>query len=507
MTLHRRHIAVLLLLLAACGCAKNAGESPNGTTLQLPPFRDEETIARSQALSDSGYRFLSEGKTAEAIDVFTRQVELLPTGRWGAYNLACAHSRAGEIDAGIASISKAVEAGWDDTEHLRSDPDLQALNADPRYPDILRRAETLRAEHEAPFAQGLPEYDRSPVPATDAAAVSAWADSVSKGLQRQAQNWFTWETTTARLDFEARRLATLRDLNKGNAEFDYRRERMRTIAALRSPYERWGALARGVRKEVDAYLATNPEAEGKNEAHFIAGLATFCEHNPTGPSDPGWESAVSAKEHFAQVAPGSTLEGAAAAWRARIDLAAAGENTDAVLPQIREFVAKYKNDKAAMQIASVTFQRYVIESMWPIPLNATDIDGRPVSLDQYKGKVLLIDFWATWCGPCRGELPHLTAAYTEFHDRGFEILSVSLDYPERTSVDDYRGWVSEKGMNWRHVYETKEKQIALAEAYMVSGIPNPLLVGRDGRLLAIGDDCRGAVLAKSIEKALAGGTS
>ena len=506
--LSRRLPIVLLALCLASGCARKSDGPPQAAGLRLPPYYDDAAIARASALTDSGYTFLEQGKTAEAIDAFTRQREVLPGGRWSAYNLACATSRAGDVESGIGWIGKAVEGGWDDIEPLKSDPDLAALRADPRFAGILERALALRSEHEAPFAQGLPEFDVSPVPVTDRTALAAWADSVEKGLRRQAANWYPWQTIAARMDFQGRRFAALRELNKGDASFSERRERMRAIARLKAPYEHWGALSVGVRKEVDAYLATNPSPNGKSEAYYIAGIAAFCEHNPQGPSDPNWaQAANAAKEQFAQVGAGSPFEGPAAAWRVRIDLLAAGENTDPVLPEVREFVRSYRASPGAMEVASSMFQRNVIESLWPIALDAEDIDGKRVSLDQYKGKVLLIDFWATWCGPCRGELPHLTAAYKTFHDRGLEIVSVSLDHPDQMSLDDYRRWITEKGMTWRHVYEGEQEQRALTRAYLVSGIPHPFLVGRDGRLLAMGDECRGEELAKSIEKALSGGTS
>ena len=133
----------------------------------------------------------------------------------------------------------------------------------------------------------------------------------------------------------------------------------------------------------------------------------------------------------------------------------------------------------------------------------TDLDGRTFTLSSLRGKVVLVNFWATWCGPCRGELPFLREAYKKFNGQGFDILSISLDFPERTTTDAYREWITQNGMTWRHVYEQLGWKSPLAAAYLVRGIPSPVLVGKSGQIVASGEECRGPALEKAIEKALA----
>jgi hypothetical protein len=84
---------------------------------------------------------------------------------------------------------------------------------------------------------------------------------------------------------------------------------------------------------------------------------------------------------------------------------------------------------------------------------------------------------------------------------------VSLDYADKTTVEAYKSWIAEKGMNWRHIYDQKDWTGPLVKAYLVdgSGIPSPFLIGRDGSLVASGDACRGEELVKSIEHALSKG--
>jgi len=277
------------------------------------------------------------------------------------------------------------------------------------------------------------------------------------------------------------------------------------MSRLKSVWGPWGPLAKGVQKEVDDYLATKPGMEGRSEAQYRAGVAAYCEVRPDDATNPEWPMIEkNARAHFTQVASGTKYAGAAQAWLLNMDLMNAGENRESVLPKIRNFTETYKNDEQAMNIAAAFFQDDVVASLWPLPIEATDIDGKPVSLDQYKGHVVLVDFWATWCGPCRAELPHVMAAYDKLHDKGFDILSISLDYADKTTPEQYREWITDKGMNkWRHVYDQKDWDGPLVKEYLVRGIPNPVLINRDGSLAAMGEGLRGENLEKTIEDALA----
>ena len=107
-------------------------------------------------------------------------------------------------------------------------------------------------------------------------------------------------------------------------------------------------------------------------------------------------------------------------------------------------------------------------------------DGVPMKLSDHRGKVLLVDFWASWCGPCRRENPNVVAAYKKYHDKGFDVLGVSLDKDKERWVQA----IEKDGLLWHHVSDLKSWQNEAAKLYGVSSIPATVLLDAEGRIIA-----------------------
>jgi peroxiredoxin/Skp family chaperone for outer membrane proteins len=125
-----------------------------------------------------------------------------------------------------------------------------------------------------------------------------------------------------------------------------------------------------------------------------------------------------------------------------------------------------------------------------------DTAGKPLSISNYKGKVLLLDFWATWCGPCVHELPNVIKAYDAYHSKGFEIIGVSLDKDEQKLA----GFTKEKKMAWAQYFDGLVWQNKLAVKYGINSIPATFLLDGEGKI--IGRDLRGEALDQAVAKAL-----
>ncbi len=136
-----------------------------------------------------------------------------------------------------------------------------------------------------------------------------------------------------------------------------------------------------------------------------------------------------------------------------------------------------------------------------IEFDADTLNGSVSFPDDYKGKIVLLDFWATWCPPCREEVPNIVKVYEQFHGRGLEILGVSLDRPNKTQ--EIKDFMSEFGMTWDQIYDGKYWKAEIAQLYGIDSIPRAFLVDGDtGLILAMGDELRGAGLQEAVMKAL-----
>jgi peroxiredoxin len=133
----------------------------------------------------------------------------------------------------------------------------------------------------------------------------------------------------------------------------------------------------------------------------------------------------------------------------------------------------------------------------PAPeISLPDPDGKVITLSSFKGKYVLVDFWAKWCGPCRQENPNVVKAYKQFKGKGFDILGVSLD---RTKEDWVKA-IKEDGLTWNHVSDLKYFQSQAAQDYNISGIPFSILVDPKGIIVA--KNLRGSALQKKLAEVL-----
>ena len=160
-----------------------------------------------------------------------------------------------------------------------------------------------------------------------------------------------------------------------------------------------------------------------------------------------------------------------------------GNGVDPIIANIEQMETMKKNEAAL-----------IIGSSFP-SFDETDITGKQMTLSKYRGKVLLVDFWATWCGPCLMELPYVLSTYEKYHGQGFEIVGISGDKDLATLAN----FVKTKNMPWQQFFDVGASN-KLAIRYGAMTIPTTYLLDREGKIIA--KSLRGEQLEQAVADAL-----
>jgi thiol-disulfide isomerase/thioredoxin len=240
--------------------------------------------------------------------------------------------------------------------------------------------------------------------------------------------------------------------------------------------QRWVALAQTDKaaeavKDIDAALARAKNNEQKLEGLFFKTMivANFdSEH---------LDSVVPAAEEFVKIAPKDQRAGT-------VLHAIASNSTDkAIVEKFEDRILKeYPGDQVVEQIKASRKKREKIGK--PFELEFTDaIKGSTVSMKGLKGKVVVVDFWATWCGPCVAEMPKMKKLYAEYKDKGVEFIGVSLDQSkEQGGLDKLKKYVADNEIGWPQYYQGKGWQSEFSVGWDVNSIPCVFIVDAEGNL-------------------------
>jgi thiol-disulfide isomerase/thioredoxin len=484
-------LSLLLLLAAATACRREG-----------PPIPTDAAKIRHDQLAVDALKALDAGRPADAIPLLREQTALAPDAPDPLYNLACAEARAGRAADALASLAKAVDAGWTAAEHTGQDPDLESLRGRSAFQALLARMErgaaaerafweasryAPRPSSSAPEFASYAELDRNFVVAESRLRDDGWKRSplAQEKASRALQN--------ERIAAIERYLA---DHPKAADREAAASGLVAAILGLREEYpwdRRSAAETDALIAAADRYDAEFPHGSSRASVAFGRALAHWYARTPPAPE--GESRALATAEQFARsdadfaavegLDPQGPVGGRAAAMRLLLAAWAAGPDSAVVTDAMR---ARYAELQPRLDDPEV--KRFAREHASDVlflfkdlsAFRGVDLSGRTWDLAAMKGKVTLIDFWATWCGPCVGEFPALKKLHAEFGPRGFQIVGVSLDGDDRRA---FEAWLAKNGAAWPQIYDGKGWETPLAQEFGVRGIPFTVLLDREGRILAV----------------------
>ncbi|HMF36386.1 MAG TPA: TlpA disulfide reductase family protein [Isosphaeraceae bacterium] len=279
-------------------------------------------------------------------------------------------------------------------------------------------------------------------------------------------------------------------------------ERIPTLMA-----QRWGSTPPGgpridaLIKEIDNVLAHTKNDKLKVEGTYFKAQAQLFKARQHGEG----KLDTTAIDAFIQLAPKDPRAGSLIYVAA---MSASDPKTKTALED--RILKEYPDSQFTSMIKGARRQREGIGK--PFELEFTDASsGSTISMGTLKGKVVVVDFWATWCGPCVAELPAMKKLYEKFHGQGVEFLGVSLDKPKQQGgLDALKKFVKEQEIPWPQYYQGKGGDSDFSRSWGIYSIPTMFLVDQEGKLVSV--EARGklaelipGLLAKKTKKTPAGG--
>ena len=460
-------VLMILAIVLLISCARKSAEAP--------------TMSKEQAYFKSmsnGMEALTKGDFIKAEAAFNKQQELCPKDPTPTYNLACTFARKGEKIKALDALERSVALGWDDWDHIGKDTDLTSLHAEPRFIKAVESAKTRAEAFDKEWNRILRADRQTGRPFNTVNDLNKYYKMAENTMKRETFGLSAFEQRERQYLLANEKMGSLKKL-------DWKSDPQAFAEVLRL-YREFGKKADQEEHEklYEEFIAKYKEGDLAAEVRYDHAAALA---NNEGTRTAGLRDL----EGVATTFPKSSRGGRAMMTLAQ-ELYKNGD-LDKAYPYAKTVLEKFSSDREfGWETGKL---RYILFAKEGLPeVGASDWDGKPVKLQEYKGKVLMLDFWATWCKPCVAEIPNVKAAYDKFHAKGLEIVSVSLDHDMK--LKKLKKFCAEHGMVWRHIYENKSWGQTIANKYHIGLIPTMILVDRTGK---VHDGLRGEDLLTQIE--------
>lgn len=487
----------LMLLMAGCEGAQRTAQTTLPDAAAVKVFG--ETVGE-------GYEALDKGNLDGALVKFRKLGGLVPDSPLGDYHIACAYGRSGMPEEAIQAMRRSVEKGFTGRVRAERDPDLECSRSHSAWTGLLVQMDSNLASQT--------ELLHKPLPVADASSEPSFPDIDS--LQSYYQQEFQDARSHGRLfpgpmtaefcaRITARQIAALERFRRehpGPSDlYSAEMGELRAVVALSDLYRPWilgRTEALGITRRIrKAY----PDSSGAGEAALWEARAEVYGWSGTQEQIPAQEAERAVEQFLAvvQAFPGNRWACQALAEAIYFKSKATGKDIEQIRPLMEQLLLECGDNLRELE-PGYLISEFALLLKGPHDFSATDLEGRTWSLASMRGTIVLLDFWATWCGPCIREIPALLELLREYAPEDLQILGVSLDDSERMPTERLREWLSEHEMVWPQIYEGAGWESSLAQLYGVPAIPFPVLIDRDGNVAAAGGGARAEALKEKLRE-------
>jgi thiol-disulfide isomerase/thioredoxin len=499
-------LSLLALGSLGDGCAREGGQASKA----LPALPTPTLIGQIRAATSAGYAALGADSLDRALEHFRRLSMLVPETPRADYHIACAYARAGQPEEGLQALRRAIEKGYSDLAGAAADPDLETLRARDEWAALAEDMRQLERRGRIALERAYRELSPDSEPAFPTLdSLETHYDDLQRRAQSAGLIYSDLVAAQLRCDALNHRIAGLeryRREHDATERYAILMSRLRAQSLLPEIDDRPWTLGRSaLLATADEILSQYPDSAGaadaalwKVRADWYGGLRG--EVREVAPVT--CDAIVARLREVAAQYPGKP-GGCDALIEAVLIVA---DNSEDDLERIRPVLADLESrcgiNPRAYPESGYRINELALRVNGAPDFSATDIDGRAWSLTQLRGQYVLLDFWATWCGPCRAEIPRLVELSKRYPPERLRILGVSLDRGPSVAPEALRTWSTEHGMTWPQIYDGAAWDGALVTQYRIPAIPFPVLIAPNGAVLAAGEGARGDALGRTLAAVL-----